>query len=51
MYDPTSPEVKAPLTPEEKKNLSHQRIYWAIVIVDALIACLFIFEIIDLFVD
>jgi hypothetical protein len=46
----SSPEVKKPLSEEERKNLSHKRIYWAIVILDVLVVGLFFYEIIDLFV-
>jgi hypothetical protein len=46
---PAAPEVKKPLSEEERKNLSHKRIYWAIVILDVLVLGLFFYEVVDLF--
>jgi hypothetical protein len=45
-----NPSIKKPLTEEERKALSHKRIYWAIVIVDVLLAGLFLYEVIALFI-
>ncbi|MCH3909330.1 MAG: hypothetical protein LKJ81_04865 [Bacilli bacterium] len=43
-------QAKEPLTEEQRKSLSRSRIFWAIVILDVVIACLFVYEMIDLFV-
>lgn len=45
-----SPSVKKPLSEEERKALSHKRIYWAIVILDVCLAGLFLYEVIALFI-
>jgi len=45
-----NPSTKKPLTEEERKALSHKRIYWAIVIVDVVLAGLFLYEVIALFI-
>jgi hypothetical protein len=45
-----NPSVKKPLSEEERKALSHKRIYWAIVILDACLAGLFLYEVIALFI-
>jgi hypothetical protein len=45
-----NPGVKKPLSEEERKALSHKRIYWAIVILDVLLAGLFLYEVIALFI-
>ncbi|MBR4812147.1 MAG: hypothetical protein IKZ68_03425 [Bacilli bacterium] len=45
-----SPNVKAPLTPEEKKQKSKNRIFGLMVILDVVLALLIIYEIVDLFV-
>jgi hypothetical protein len=45
------PEAPKPaLSEEERKALSHKRIYWAIVILDVAVAGLFLYEIISLFI-
>jgi hypothetical protein len=43
-------QTKTVLTEEDRKTLSHRRIYWAIVLIDVLIAAVFLYEVIDLFV-
>jgi hypothetical protein len=45
-----TPEVKKPLSEEERKALSHKRIYWAVVLLDVALAGLFIYEVIALFI-
>jgi hypothetical protein len=46
---PVPSEAKKPLSEDERKNLSHKRIYWAIVVLDILVLGLFFYEIVDLF--
>ena len=42
--------VKAPLTPEEKKQKSKNRIFGLMIVLDVVLALLIIYEIVDLFV-
>jgi|LAHS01.1.fsa_nt_gb hypothetical protein len=44
------PEAKKPLTEEERKALSHKRIYWAIILLDVALGGLFLYEVIALFI-
>ena len=43
-------KAKMPLTPEEKKQKSKNRIFGLMVILDIVLALLIIYEIVDLFV-
>ncbi|MCR5692429.1 MAG: hypothetical protein K6G74_00415 [Bacilli bacterium] len=42
--------AKTPLTPEEKKQKSKNRIFGLMVILDVVLALLIVYEIVDLFV-
>jgi hypothetical protein len=39
-----------PLSEEQRQALSRKRIFWAMVGIDAIIAAIFLYEVIDLFV-
>jgi hypothetical protein len=45
-----TPVNNQPLSEEQRQALSRKRIFWAIIGIDAVIAVIFLYEVIDLFV-